>query len=119
MRSSRARRVDGREASNFVASDQAVLLWPCCPERNGTLEQHELKHRLTCLARLSGANREATPMKSGTLPAEARARHVDIAAREADTASTLPRGGGAYILHELQGALLPTAFFFVGFNFII
>src|SRR3954467_2679248 len=58
-------------------------------------------------------------MKSDPLPQEARARHVDTPAREADSGSTLPRRVGAWIVHELQGALPPTVFFFVGFNFII
>src|SRR4051812_2820786 len=58
-------------------------------------------------------------MKSDPLPQEARARHVDTPAREADSGSTLPRRVGAWIVHELQGALPPTSFFFVGFNFII
>ena len=31
----------------------------------------------------------------------------------------MPRRVGAWILHELRGALPPTIFFFVGFNFII
>ena len=33
--------------------------------------------------------------------------------------STLPRRVGAWILRELRGALPPTIFFFIGFNFII
>src|SRR5512145_1806872 len=33
--------------------------------------------------------------------------------------STLSRRGGAQILRQLRGALPPTIFFFVGFNFIV
>src|SRR5262245_29284725 len=33
--------------------------------------------------------------------------------------SRLPRRIGARILHELRGALPPTIFFFVGFNFVV
>ena len=33
--------------------------------------------------------------------------------------STLPRRVGAWMLRELRGALPPTIFFFIGFNFIV
>src|SRR5215475_3429308 len=36
-----------------------------------------------------------------------------------DASAALPRRIGAWILHELRGALPPTIFFFVGFNFIV
>ena len=44
---------------------------------------------------------------------------MDVLAGGADTGSTLPRRVGARILRELRGALPPTIFFFVGFNFIV
>ena len=58
-------------------------------------------------------------MKSDPLPQKARDPRVDVLAGRADTVSTLPRRVGAWILHELRGALPPTIFFFVGFHFII
>ncbi len=57
-------------------------------------------------------------MKSDPLP-QARDLRGDVLAAEADTDSTLPRRVGARILRELRGALPPTIFFFVGFNFIV
>jgi hypothetical protein len=58
-------------------------------------------------------------MTSDPLPQKARDPRVDIMAGAADTGSTLPRRGGAWIMHELRAALPPIIFFFVGFNFII
>jgi hypothetical protein len=51
--------------------------------------------------------------------ASSRRPEVNILPRGADKDSTLPRRVGARIVHELRGALPPTIFFFVGFNFII
>ena len=59
------------------------------------------------------------PMKSDPLSQEARDLHVEVLAKGAATDLTLPRRVGAWILHELRGALPPTIFFFVGFNFIV
>jgi hypothetical protein len=67
----------------------------------------------------SQGQREAMPMRSDRLPQEAREPRVDVLPGGARTESTLPRRVGAWILHELRGALPPTIFFFVGFNFII
>ena len=44
---------------------------------------------------------------------------MDMSVRGAAKDSTLPRRVGAWLLRELRGALPPTLFFFVGFNFII
>jgi len=57
-------------------------------------------------------------MKSNPLPPAVRAP-IDVLDRWANKDSTLPRRVGAWILRELRGALPPTIFFFVGFNFII
>ncbi|MCI0642349.1 MAG: hypothetical protein L0Y70_25005 [Gemmataceae bacterium] len=56
-------------------------------------------------------------MKSDPLLQEGRDLRTEASAGRA--ASTLPRRIGAKILHELRGALPPTIFFFVGFNFIV
>ena len=58
-------------------------------------------------------------MKSDPLPQAVRPPSVDVLARWANKDSTLPRRVGAWILRELRGALPPTIFFFIGFNFII
>jgi len=58
-------------------------------------------------------------MKSGPLPQPIRPPGMDVLARWANKDSTLPRRVGAWLLRELRGALPPTLFFFVGFNFII
>ena len=58
-------------------------------------------------------------MKGDPLPQEARDPRVDVLAAGADADSTLLRRVGASILRELRGALPPTIFFFVGFNFIV
>ena len=58
-------------------------------------------------------------MKSDPLPQAVSVPSVDVLARWAKKDSTLPRRVGAWILRELRGALPPTIFFFVGFNFII
>ena len=58
-------------------------------------------------------------MKSDPVRQEARNLSVDLLAGREDADSTLPRRFGAWILHELRGALPPTIFFFIGFNFII
>src|SRR5215211_2777840 len=57
-------------------------------------------------------------MKSNPLPPAVRAP-IDVLDRWANKDSTLPRRVGAWILRELRGALPPTIFFFVGFNFIV
>ena len=58
-------------------------------------------------------------MKRDPLLQEARDPHTEASARQAGAVSTLPRRIGARILRELRGALPPTIFFFVGFNFIV
>ena len=58
-------------------------------------------------------------MKSDPLPQEARGARVEVLAAGASTDPTLPRRVGARMMHELRGALPPTIFFFVGFNFIV
>ena len=58
-------------------------------------------------------------MKSDPLSQEARGLRADVLAGVAGTDSTLPRRVSARILRELRGALPPTIFFFVGFNFIV
>jgi len=58
-------------------------------------------------------------MKSDPHLQEARDLRADVLGRGTDTDSTLPRRLGTWILHELRGALPPTIFFFIGFNFII
>lgn len=50
---------------------------------------------------------------------EGRDAHIEPSAGGAGAVSTLPRRLGARILTELMGALPPTIFFFVGFNFIV
>jgi hypothetical protein len=58
-------------------------------------------------------------MKSDPLLQEARDPHTEASAGRVGAVFTLPRRIGARILHELRGALPPTIFFFVGFNFIV
>ena len=58
-------------------------------------------------------------MKSDPLLQEVRDPHTEASAGRAGAVSALPRRVGAWILHELRGALPPTIFFFVGFNFIV
>ena len=58
-------------------------------------------------------------MKSDPLPQAVRAPSINVLDRWAKKDSTLPRRVGAWMLRELRGALPPTIFFFVGFNFII
>jgi hypothetical protein len=58
-------------------------------------------------------------MKSDPLLQEARDPHTEASAGRAGAVFTLPRRIGARIMHELRGALPPTIFFFVGFNFIV
>src|SRR3954451_4595874 len=58
-------------------------------------------------------------MKSDPVPQAISVPRVDVLARWANKDSTLPRRVGAWLLRELRGALPPTLFFFVGFNFII
>ena len=58
-------------------------------------------------------------MKSDPLLQEARDPHTEASAGRVGMVFTLPRRIGARILHELRGALPPTIFFFVGFNFIV
>src|SRR4029450_11972549 len=55
------------------------------------------------------------PMKTNPL----RDEHIDASIRHVSAVSTVPWRVGAWILHELRGALPPTIFFFVGFNFIV
>jgi hypothetical protein len=56
-------------------------------------------------------------MKTDPLLQKARDPHTE--ASTGGAVFTLPRRIGAWILHELRGALPPTIFFFVGFNFIV
>jgi hypothetical protein len=56
-------------------------------------------------------------MKTDPLLQKARDPHTE--ASTGGAIFTLPRRIGAWILHELRGALPPTIFFFVGFNFIV
>jgi hypothetical protein len=58
-------------------------------------------------------------MKSDPFPREARDLRGGVLAGEAGTVSTLPRRVGERIVRDLRGALPPTIFFFVGFNFIV
>lgn len=58
-------------------------------------------------------------MRADPLLQEPRELHRDVLAARSGAASTLPRRVGARVLHELRGALPPTIFFFVGFNFIV
>jgi hypothetical protein len=58
-------------------------------------------------------------MKSDPLLQEARDPHREASAGQAGAVFTLPRRIGTRIMHELRGALPPTIFFFVGFNFIV
>ena len=58
-------------------------------------------------------------MKTDPLLQEAREARVELVAGRTGTVSTILRRIGARILHELRGALPPTIFFFVGFNFIV
>ena len=57
-------------------------------------------------------------MKSDPLLQEARDPHTEASGR-AGAVFTLLWRIGARVLHELRGALPPTIFFFVGFNFIV
>src|SRR5580765_701217 len=58
-------------------------------------------------------------MKSDPLLQGARDPHTQASAGRDGAVFTLPRRIGARILRELRGALPPTIFFFVGFNFIV
>src|SRR5499433_2421773 len=58
-------------------------------------------------------------LKSDHLLQEGRNPRMESSARRAGRIVELPRHVGARILHELRGALPPTIFFFVGFNFIV
>jgi hypothetical protein len=58
-------------------------------------------------------------MKNDPFLQEAVNPRADVLAGGVDTDSTSPRRVAARILHELRGALPPTIFFFVGFNFIV
>ena len=58
-------------------------------------------------------------MKSNPLTQERLAPRMNMPIHGAAKDSMLPRRVGAWILRELRGALPPTIFFFVGFNFII
>lgn len=61
----------------------------------------------------------AKSMKADPLLQETGELHREALAARAGAGPTLPRRVGARILHELRGALPPTIFFFVGFNFIV
>ena len=58
-------------------------------------------------------------MKSDPLLQEARDLHTEASTGRTGTVFKLPQRIGARILHDLRGALPPTIFFFVGFNFIV
>jgi hypothetical protein len=58
-------------------------------------------------------------MTSNPFLQDARDPHTEAAAGRTSAVLTLPRRIGAWFLHELRGALAPTIFFFVGFNFIV
>jgi hypothetical protein len=63
--------------------------------------------------------REAKSMKINPPLQDARHPHMEASAGQVGVVSALPRRIGARVLHELRGALPPTIFFFVGFNFIV
>jgi hypothetical protein len=48
-----------------------------------------------------------------------RDEHIDASIRHVSAVSTVPWRVGAWLLHEMRGALPPTIFFFIGFNFIV
>jgi hypothetical protein len=58
-------------------------------------------------------------MRSHPSLQEGRHSHTEASAGPSGTVSTLSRRGGAWILRQSLGALPPTIFFFVGFNFIV
>src|SRR5262249_45747306 len=58
-------------------------------------------------------------LKSDHLLQEGRDPRMESSARRAGRIVELPRRIAVRILHELSGALPPTIFFFVGFNFIV
>jgi hypothetical protein len=58
-------------------------------------------------------------MKSDPLLRGAHEPRMEVSAGRTGAVSTILRRIGARILHELRGALPPTAFFFIGFNFIV
>src|SRR5262245_12631836 len=58
-------------------------------------------------------------MKSVPLRREGGDTHRAPSAGPGAAVSTLGRRVGARIIHELRGALPPTIFFFIGFNFIV
>src|SRR5215467_4345127 len=58
-------------------------------------------------------------LKSDHLLQEGRDPRMESSARRAGRIVELPRRVAVRILHELSGALPPTIFFFVGFNFIV
>src|SRR5215813_5437241 len=58
-------------------------------------------------------------LKSDHLLQEGRDPRIESSARRAGRIVELPRRVAVRILHELSGALPPTIFFFVGFNFIV
>lgn len=58
-------------------------------------------------------------MRADPLLQDSRELHREAPAGRPGAGPTLPRRVGARVLHELRGALPPTIFFFVGFNFIV
>jgi hypothetical protein len=58
-------------------------------------------------------------MKADLVPQQNLGPQADISARQTGVAVRLGRRIGARVLHELREALLPTIFFFIGFNFIV
>jgi hypothetical protein len=58
-------------------------------------------------------------MKDGPLQQDIRGLPIEVSAGAAVMHSTLPQRVGLWIVRELRGALPPTIFFFVGFNFIV
>jgi hypothetical protein len=58
-------------------------------------------------------------MKSDPFVHGAHDPHTEASAGRVGAFSMFPRRIGARIMHELRGALPPTIFFFVGFNFIV
>ena len=58
-------------------------------------------------------------MTSEHLPQRSHDPGIEVSPKPPGAASGLPRAVGAWILRELRGALPPTVFFFIGFNFIV
>jgi len=58
-------------------------------------------------------------MKSDPLLRKGRGPYIGSSARRAGVVSMLPPRVGLWFLRQLRGALPPTIFFFLGFNFIV